>query len=262
MTEDEVRVQRYYGERPLLSRIEASLRTAGVDPLKPGHRDLWAFDQMHSRGIAATQEHAGRARIKAGMYVLDLGCGIGGVSRYLAAECGCRVAAVDLTPGFVELAGILNEHCGLADQIAVQCANALALPFADGVFDHVLSYAMTMNVPDKQTFAHQVARVLKPGGLFSCNEVAQGPAGTPIFPLPWATDESSSFLTTPAEMRAALESGGLTMLEQIDLTPIPVEQARPNAVRTDDFPVRQANLQRCLENRTLLGQFILAQKGA
>ena len=98
--------------------------------------------------------------------------------------------------------------------------------------------------------------------LFSCNEVAQGPAGTPIFPLPWATDESSSFLTTPAEMRAALESGGLTMLEQIDLTPIPVEQARPNAVRTDDFPVRQANLQRCLENRTLLGQFILAQKGA
>jgi cyclopropane fatty-acyl-phospholipid synthase-like methyltransferase len=33
------------------------------------------------------------------MFVLDLGCGLGGASRYLSAECGCRVAAIDTTPG-------------------------------------------------------------------------------------------------------------------------------------------------------------------
>jgi len=38
------------------------------------------------------------------MYVLDLGCGLGGASRYLAAECSCRVAAIDLTPNLVEAA--------------------------------------------------------------------------------------------------------------------------------------------------------------
>ena len=81
-------VQRYYGDRPLLPRIDDALRAAGVDPQTPSYRDLWPYDQLHSRGIVGTREHTERARIKDGMYVLDLGCGLGGASRYLAAECG------------------------------------------------------------------------------------------------------------------------------------------------------------------------------
>jgi SAM-dependent methyltransferase len=108
MTDVEAIVQRYYGDRPVLQRIDDALRTAGVDPERPSHRDLWPFDQLHSRGIAATREYAERARIRAGVYVLDLGCGLGGASCYLATECGCRVAAIDLTPNFVEAARILT----------------------------------------------------------------------------------------------------------------------------------------------------------
>src|SRR5271165_507361 len=112
MTDVETVVQRYYGDRPVLQRISDALRAAGVDPERPSHRDLWPFDQLHSRGIVATREHAERAGIQPGMYVLDLGCGLGGASRYLAAEHGCRVAAVDLTPNFVEAARILTARCG------------------------------------------------------------------------------------------------------------------------------------------------------
>jgi ubiquinone/menaquinone biosynthesis C-methylase UbiE len=77
--------------------------------------------------------------VQPGMYVLDVGCGLGGSSRYLAAECGCRVAAIDLTPNFVEAARILTARCGLAERIEFQQANALALPFPDGTFDQVWS---------------------------------------------------------------------------------------------------------------------------
>ena len=164
-------VQRYYGDRPLLPRFDEVLRAAGVDPQTPGYRDLWPYDQLHSRGIVATREHAERAHIRPGMYVLDLGCGLGGSSRYLAAECGCRVAAIDLTPNFVEVARILTARCGLADRVAIRQGNALALPFQDGTFDHVWSFAVTMNIADKEGLAHEVARVLKPGGRFSCNEI-------------------------------------------------------------------------------------------
>src|ERR1700757_5525429 len=94
MTDVEATVQRYYGDRPVMQRIDDALRAVGVDPERPSHRDLWPFDQLHSRGIVATREHAERAGIQVGMYVLDLGCGLGGASRYLAAECGCRVAAI------------------------------------------------------------------------------------------------------------------------------------------------------------------------
>src|SRR6202030_4058965 len=83
MTDVEAIVQGYYGDRPVLQPIEDALRAAGVDPETPSHRDLWPFDQLHSRGIVATREHAERARIRAGMYVLEIGCGLGGASRYL-----------------------------------------------------------------------------------------------------------------------------------------------------------------------------------
>ena len=91
------------------------------------------------------------------MYVLDLGCGLGGASRYLAAECGCRVAAIDLTPNFVEAARILTARCGLAERIEFRQANALALPFPDSTFDHAWSYAVTMNIADKEGLGRQVA---------------------------------------------------------------------------------------------------------
>ena len=218
MTDVEAVVQRYYGDRPVLQRIDAALRAAGVDPERPSHCDLWPFDQLHSRGIVATREHAERARIQAGMYVLDLGCGLGGSSRYLAAECGYRVAAIDLTPNFVEAARALTARCGLAKRIEFRQANALTLPFQDGTFDHVWSYAVTMNIQNKEGLGREVARVLKPGGYFSCNEIALGSGGDPVFPLAWADDEASSFLVSPAKMRAALEAGGLSIIEQVDLT--------------------------------------------
>jgi hypothetical protein len=72
MTDVEAIVQRYYGDRPVLQRIEDALRAAGVDPEKPSHRDLWPFDQLHSRGMMATREHAERARIQPGMHVLEI----------------------------------------------------------------------------------------------------------------------------------------------------------------------------------------------
>src|SRR5208282_3828785 len=208
------------------------------------HRDLWPFDQLHSRGIVATREHAERAGIQAGMHVLDLGCGLGGASRYLAAECGCRMAAIDLTPNFVEAARILTARCGLAVRIEFRQANALALPFEDSSFDHVWSYAVTMNIADKEGLGREVARVLKPGGRFSCNEIARGSGGAPPLPLPWATDETSSFLTTPAVMRAALEAGGLSVIEQVDITATRFGDTARNALsEPDDHPLRLHNLQ-------------------
>jgi SAM-dependent methyltransferase len=263
MTDLETVVQRYYGDRPVLQRIDDALRAAGVDPERPSHRDLWPFDQLHSRGIVATREHAERAGIKPGMYVLEIGCGLGGASRYLAAECDCRVAAIDLTPNFVEAARILTARCGLADLIEFRQANALAVPFRDGVVDHVWSYAVTMNIADKERLGREIARVLKPGGRFSCNEIAQGLGGAPVFPLPWATDQKSSFLASPEAMRAALEAGGLSIVEQVDVTASRFgDTGRQPVAELDDFPLRVHNLQSCLADGRLLAQFILAEKRA
>jgi SAM-dependent methyltransferase len=191
MTTTEALVQGYYGRSDLLQRIEARLRMVRVDPQKPGFRDLHPFDQLHGLGILATEEHAARAGLRPGIHVLDLGSGLGGSSRYLAAVCGCRVSAIDLTLEFVELARILSARCGLADKIDYRQGSALALPFEDASFDHVWCHNVTMNIADRVTLAREVARVLRHQGRFSCVETAQGPAGPPVFPLPWAIEPSA-----------------------------------------------------------------------
>ena len=65
---------------------------------------LASLDQFHTRGNLATAELASAAGLESSMRVLDLGCGIGGPARCLAATFGCRVTGVDLSPSFVHAA--------------------------------------------------------------------------------------------------------------------------------------------------------------
>jgi ubiquinone/menaquinone biosynthesis C-methylase UbiE len=265
MTTMEVLVQGYYGRSDLLQRIEARLRTVGVDPQKPGFRDLHPFDQLHGLGILATEEHAVRAGLRPGIHVLDLGSGLGGSSRYLAAVCGCRVRAIDLTLEFVELARILTARCGLADSIDYRQASALALPFEDASFDHVWCHNVAMNIADRVTLAREVTRVLRRRGRFSCVETAQGPGGPPVFPLPWAIDPSSSYLATPEAMRAAVEQAGLQIVEQINFAAEVAKRGDPphqanDVVMGDDFELRRANVMSGLREQRLVDQLIVAKK--
>jgi SAM-dependent methyltransferase len=248
MTTMEALVQGYYGRSDLLQRIVARLRTVGVDPQNPGFRDLHPFDQLHGLGILATEEHAARAGLRPGMHLLDLGSGLGGSSRYLAAVCGCRVSAIDLTPEFVELARILTARCGLADSIDYRQGSALALPFEDASFDHVWCHNVTMNIAERVTLAREVARVLRHQGRFSCVETAQGPGGPPVFPLPWAIDPP-----------------GLRIVEQINFAAEVAKRGEPpyqanDVVMGDDFEVRRANVMSGLREQRLVDQLIVAEK--
>ncbi len=275
MTNPETAIQNHYGRGGLLGRIEAALDAAGVDPQRPTYQDLFPFDQLHERGVVATREHAHRAAIGAGTHLLDLGCGIGGASRLIAAEFDCRVTAIDLTPEFVAVARELTARCNLAGRISYRKADALHLPFADASFDHAWSQFVTMNIADKVGLAREVARVLRPGGRFVCTELNQGPPGAPFFPLPWASDPSFSFLVTPQAMRDALVAGGLRILEQIDLSAQSIayvedmqrrlRAGEPPLQRNDitlgeGFRERGRNLARSYQEGRVVTQLIIAER--
>ena len=214
------RVQNHYAHGDLLDRVLEYLTEAGVDPDHLTFDDLFRCDQMHGRGINATREHIEQAGIKPDMYVLDLGCGIGGSSRVLASDCGCRVTGIDLTQEFIDVAQELTRRCGLANKIEFRQGDALDMPFEDGCFDHVWSHNVTMNIEDKPGLAAEIARVLKPGGRYSSSEFVRGPAGEPYYPLPWATNASSSFLMTAEEMRESLKAAGLRVVEEINMNEV------------------------------------------
>jgi ubiquinone/menaquinone biosynthesis C-methylase UbiE len=210
------RVASHYGLNDLLDSILNALTAAGkdIDQLVPA--DLAAVDEFHIRGREATLELSGRANIEAGMHVLDVGCGIGGSARHLAAERGCHVTGIDLTRDYIEVATALTQRTGMANRVEFQHGSATALPFEAESFDIVWTEHVQMNIADKAAFFGEIARVLKPGGRLLFHEIFSTDGSDPWYPVPWAGDASISFLARADSIPGILEATGLQVLEWED----------------------------------------------
>src|SRR5271157_590796 len=78
----------HYGLEDVTGRVARALADAGLDRGSADGADLDLLDQFHVRGLAATREMAEGMDLPAGAAVLDVGCGLGGPARYLAAWGG------------------------------------------------------------------------------------------------------------------------------------------------------------------------------
>ncbi len=208
----------HYAVSGLGERILEALESAGKDPTNITPSDLAPVDEFHIRGKEATEQLAQLAVAESGIAVLDVGCGIGGSSRFLASAFGCHVTGLDLTEEHCEVATMLSERVGLAASTEFRCASALEMPFPDESFDLVWTEHAQMNIRDKEKLFSEIARVLKYGGRFAFHDIFGGPGGVPHFPVPWAGDGSLSFLMDPEELRLILQSLELRPLQWIDVT--------------------------------------------
>src|SRR5262249_10260398 len=154
---------------------------AGKDVDRLTIDDLGLVDEFHSRRRRATEELARMLAPTAPDHVIDVGSGLGGPARYLAATYGCKGSGVDLTPEVVSAATGLTGLVGLTDRVDFRQGSALALPFPDAAFDLAWSQNVAMNIQDRNTYYSEMRRVLKPGGRLAIQDIAQGPGGPVIF---------------------------------------------------------------------------------
>ncbi|MBD2384121.1 methyltransferase domain-containing protein [Cylindrospermum sp. FACHB-282] len=96
--------------------------------------------------------------------ILDVGCGIGGSSLYLAEKFHARATGITLSPVQAARATERAIAANLNDRSQFLVANAQAMPFADNSFDLVWSLESGEHMPDKAKFMQECYRVLKPGG--------------------------------------------------------------------------------------------------
>jgi ubiquinone/menaquinone biosynthesis C-methylase UbiE len=208
----------HYARSDLLDAILAGLRKSGKDIAHLVADDLAPVDEFHTRGREATAELASRARLTPGLRILDIGSGLGGSARYLAATHGCAVTGIDLTAEYVELAHALAGLVGLDEAVTFRQGSALALPFVEATFDVAWTEHAQMNIADKHKFYGEIARVLAPGGRLVFHDVFQGGGGDPHFPVPWAGDASLSFLPPPHAVRGILGELDFEILDWEDRT--------------------------------------------
>ncbi len=204
-------VAEHYRRPGLLGRILAAV---GDSPI--GVDDLAPVDEFHSGGRYATEAITARLGLEPGRHVLDVGCGIGGTARFLAARHGCQVTGVDLTAEFVDTARALTDRVTPDAGIEFRTADATDLPFTDAAFDAVCLLHVGMNIADKDALFAELARVLRPGGACAVFDVMRVGDGEVGFPVPWAGTAALSHLATPAAYRAALDRAGLPVFSEQD----------------------------------------------
>ncbi len=128
----------------------------------------------------------------------------------------------------------------MADRVSFRLGDATAMPFADASFDALWTQNAVMNIADRPRLYAEMARVLKPGGRLAMQDVAQGPAGPPYYPVPWAHDPSISFLHTPEETRTMLEAAGFRVLAWLDNSDAAIAHAAAERARLAAAPTRPA----------------------
>jgi SAM-dependent methyltransferase len=119
------------------------------------------YDRLMGRYLPTlAPAFADAAGVRAGMRVLDVGCGPGGLTRELVARCGAdAVAAIDPSPPFVTACRERNPGVDAREGVAE------ALPFDDGSFDATLASLVVGFLKDADAGAREMVRVTRPGGV-------------------------------------------------------------------------------------------------
>ncbi|WP_320663781.1 methyltransferase domain-containing protein [Prochlorococcus sp. MIT 1223] len=99
-----------------------------------------------------------------GSRILDVGCGIGGSSRILARDYGFDVLGITISSAQVERA---RELTPAGMNCSFEVMDALDLAFKDETFDGIWSVEAGPHMPNKQLYADEMLRVLRPGGVLS-----------------------------------------------------------------------------------------------
>jgi SAM-dependent methyltransferase len=202
-----------YTEKDLITTIDRLVPEGPTDGATA--EALQYLDQYHAGGSRAVERLLVTLRALPSDIVLDIGSGLGGPARQVAAASGCRVTGVDITEAYVEAATELTDRCGLSDRVRFVHRDIADLvpeqPFDAGFTMHV-----QMNIEAKQQWFAEIAQRLAPRARFAVWEVCRTSEAELPWPLPWSMDGSDSHLSTSDNLRDAILGAGFELVEWVD----------------------------------------------
>ncbi len=204
-------VSEHYTHGDLLKSIQAALAKLGKTVDSVTIEDLAPVDEFHIGGRQATEHFLSQLNFSEQDHILDVGCGLGGASRFVANKYNNQVSGIDLTQEYIETGKALCTWVGLDKQVTLHQGNALSMPFQDEIFDGGFIIHTGMNIENKTQLFTEIYRVLRPGTSFGVYDIMRIGNGELIYPVPWATVPSISNLATPNQYKQALSDAGFAV---------------------------------------------------
>lgn len=235
------RVENVYRKLTAMGKSVGALELQ--DLLSLGH-----LDQYHYLGEKTSYELVELLQLSREDQVLDIGSGVGGTSRVLAAASGCQVTGVELQDGLNELAEELTFRVGLAEQVDFVTKDFIDWqpPYS---FDVFISLLVFLHLPDRAAALAKAYDCLKPGGRFAIEDlICLQPEGQQDERL---SKVVSAHLTDRAHYQADLQAAGFVEVEWKDQTAAWKDWT---ALRYENFIAEEA------ENRRLYGEAAYEQR--
>ena len=155
-----------------VGRIDNELAEIGRGAMEALDVDeLCHFDQLHYHGTAALDHALDLLVPEDGDAWLEIGSGLGGPARYLAAHAGVAVTAIELQPDQHALARNLTARCGLESKVTHICGDFLAENWGTRKFAAVVSWLALYHIPDRQRLLRKAHALLEPGGYFYAEDL-------------------------------------------------------------------------------------------
>jgi ubiquinone/menaquinone biosynthesis C-methylase UbiE len=217
MSKRNILIENQYELSGLFEDILKRLKEQGIDLSTVSRSNIAGVDEFHIRGAEVSKELVAEFDLR-DLKVLDVGCGLGGPCRMLADEFNCQVFGIDISHEFIRTAQKLSKLLSLDGKIEFVRGDALNLPFEDGSFNVVWTQHVQMNIENKLKFYSEINRVLDKNGVFIYYDIFKKDNEDVNYPVPWANNESVSFLQTIANMESILKDLGFTRKQVTDQT--------------------------------------------
>jgi phosphoethanolamine N-methyltransferase len=168
---------------------------------------VWGEGYMSPGGPEEIRKIVDGVALK-GKDVLDLGCGTGGITRFLAETYApASIVGVDVDAGLIERA---KKRAGAAAGLGFRTVTPGPLPFAEAAFDVVFSKDAMVHIADKEALFAELFRVLRPGGAVAAGDWMCGGDGAPSPEMAYYLEaEGLGFgMASATRYRAAMAAAG------------------------------------------------------
>ena len=151
------------------------------------------------------------AHLRAGMDLLDVGCGPASITADLAERVAPgRVVGLDAAAGALEAARATLRERGLSEQVELTCGDIMALPFEDASFDVVHAHQVLQHLADPVGALAEMRRVTRPGGIVAVRDAVY--SAMTWFPEPAGMEQWRSVYMATARANGGEPDAGSRLL--------------------------------------------------